>query len=71
MEFRDGVLKITGLKVFNSWVMFVLKSDNLDQENTLENPTAVVPTAKEIKISGNKLEAELAPKSFSLYVLKL
>ena len=49
----------------------VLKSDNLDQENTLENPTAVVPTTKEIKISGNKLEAELAPKSFSLYVLKL
>jgi alpha-L-arabinofuranosidase len=49
----------------------VLKSDNLDLENTLENPTAVVPTTKEIKLSGNKLDAELAPKSFNLYIIKL
>ena len=48
-----------------------LKSENPDQENTLDNPNAVVPTTKEIKVSGNTLEVELAPKSFNLYTIKL
>lgn len=49
----------------------VLKSDNLDQENTLDNPNAVVPVTKEISVQGNTLTVELAPKSFSLYTIKL
>jgi alpha-L-arabinofuranosidase len=48
-----------------------LKSENPDQENTLDNPNAVVPTTKEIKVSGNTLDVELAPKSFNLYTIKL
>ncbi|MDD4992233.1 MAG: alpha-L-arabinofuranosidase C-terminal domain-containing protein [Paludibacter sp.] len=49
----------------------VLKSDVLDQENTLDNPTAVVPTVKDITVSGNTFEVELAPKSFSVYTIQL
>jgi len=49
----------------------VLKSDVLDQENTLDNPTAVVPTVKDITVSGNALDVELAPKSFSVYTIQL
>jgi alpha-L-arabinofuranosidase len=49
----------------------VLKSDNPDQENTLDNPNAVVPVTTEIKVTGNTLEVELAPKSFSLFTVKL
>jgi alpha-L-arabinofuranosidase len=48
-----------------------LKSENPDQENTLDNPNAVVPTTKDIKVSGSVLEVELAPKSFNLYTIKL
>jgi alpha-L-arabinofuranosidase len=48
-----------------------LKSENPDQENTLDNPNAVIPTTKDIKVSGNTLEVELAPKSFNLYTIKL
>jgi len=48
-----------------------LKSENPDQENTLDNPNAVLPTTKDVKMSGNTLEVELAPKSFSLFTLKL
>jgi alpha-L-arabinofuranosidase len=48
-----------------------LKSKNPDQENTLDNPNAVVPTTKDIKVSGSTLEVELAPKSFNLYTIKL
>jgi hypothetical protein len=30
-----------------------------------------MPATKDISISGNTLNAELAPKSFNLYVIKL
>lgn len=49
----------------------VLKSDNLDSENTLENPNAVVPITDEISILNNELTVELAPKSFSLFTIQL
>jgi len=49
----------------------VLHSDNPDLENTLDNPNAVVPTTKDIKVSGNTLEVELAPKPFNLFTIKL
>ena len=61
-----------GLKAAErSGTQTTLKSDNPDQENTLDNPNAVVPTTKEIKVSGNTLDVELAPKSFNLYTIKL
>jgi alpha-L-arabinofuranosidase len=41
------------------------------QENTLENPEAVKPSTTDITVSGNTLKAELAPKSFNVYVIKL
>ena len=49
----------------------VLKSENQDVENTLDNPNAVIPVTKDLKISGNTLELDLAPKSFNLYTIKL
>ena len=61
-----------GLKAAErSGMQTTLKSENLDLDNTLDNPNAVVPTTKEIKVSGNTLEVELAPKSFNLYTIKL
>jgi len=49
----------------------VLKSDVMEQENTLDNPTAVVPVTKDITVSGNRLDVELASKSFSVYIIQL
>ncbi len=49
----------------------ILKSDNLDVENTLDNPFAVIPVTNDINITDNVLNVELAPKSFNLYVIKL
>ncbi len=49
----------------------ILTSTNPDIENTLDEPFNVVPKTNEITMSDNKLEVELAPKSFNLYVIKL
>jgi Alpha-L-arabinofuranosidase len=49
----------------------ILISGDMDTENTLEKPEAIVPTEKAISISGNTLETELAPQSFNVYTIKL
>ncbi len=72
----DAVQKVTytfnGLKAAGrTGTQTVLKSDNLDLENTLDNPNAVIPVTKDLNVSGNTLELELAPKSFNLYTIKL
>jgi alpha-L-arabinofuranosidase len=52
-------------------IHILLKSDNMDLENTLDQPDAVVPSTNEITVSGNTFEADLAPESFNLYVIKI
>lgn len=72
----DVAKKVTytfnGLKAGNRKASHtILKSDNIDLENTLDNPNAVIPVTTEISQSGNTMEVELAPKSFNLYTIKL
>lgn len=42
-------------------------SDELDKDNTLDNPQAIVPQKNPIAIEGNILKVELAPKTFAVY----
>jgi alpha-L-arabinofuranosidase len=49
----------------------MLKSDNPDIENTLDNPNAIVPVEREITFSGSTFEVTLTSKSFNLFVIKL
>ena len=72
----DAVRKVNytfnGLKAaVRKGTKIVLKSDVMEQENTLDNPAAVVPMTKDITVSGNTLDVELAPKSFSVYIVQL
>jgi alpha-L-arabinofuranosidase len=45
-------------------------SDNLDGENTLDNPTKYVPQTKEITVEGTTINVNIAPKSFAMYKIK-
>ena len=49
----------------------VLISENLDVENTLDNPNAVIPVESSFSVSGNKVEVELPAKSFTMYKVTL
>lgn len=49
----------------------ILKSADLDIENTLDKPDAVVPVSTEISLNGNTFDVQLQPKSFNVYVIKL
>ena len=71
-ETRKVTYTFNGLKAaerIGTHIIFV--SDNLNAENTLEKPNSVVPAEKEIRLSGNTFETELAPQSFNLYTIKL
>ena len=71
-EARKVVYTLNGLKKAERVGTYtIFKSGNMEAENTLENPTTVVPMEKEIKTSGNKVEIELAPYSFNLVTIKL
>jgi alpha-L-arabinofuranosidase len=69
---KKATFSFNGLKASErKGTLTVLKSDNPDQENKLDNPFAVIPTVIKIPVSGNTLEVELAPESFSLYTIQL
>ncbi|MHB9055542.1 MAG: alpha-L-arabinofuranosidase C-terminal domain-containing protein [Paludibacteraceae bacterium] len=52
-------------------VKTVLKSTNPDEENTLDNPNAVIPVTEEMTIDGNSFKLNMEPKSFYLLNIKL
>jgi Alpha-L-arabinofuranosidase len=71
-EVRKVKFTLNGLKAAErKGTHTILTSDNIDAENTLEKPNTVVPATKEITVSGNALQVELAPQSFNLYTIKL
>ncbi|WP_243349445.1 alpha-L-arabinofuranosidase C-terminal domain-containing protein [Parabacteroides sp. FAFU027] len=71
-EVRKVKFTLNGLKAAErKGTHTILTSDNIDAENTLDKPNTVVPATKEISVSGNALQVELAPQSFNLYTIKL
>ena len=45
-------------------------SDNPDLDNTVDNPTAIIPMESKITIEGNTLKTEVGAKSFAMYKFK-
>lgn len=48
----------------------LLSSPEMDVENTIENPTLIVPQEQTIRVSGQSLQADLQPYSFAVYIVK-
>jgi alpha-L-arabinofuranosidase len=51
--------------------MFVLKSDNPDEINSLDQPTLVSPVEQEFALKGKTLSLTLAPSSFTVIRIKV
>lgn len=50
--------------------LITLHSDNLDAENTLDNPNAIVPKEFAVNIEGNTLNTEIGAMTFAVYKFK-
>ena len=83
---NDIILKIVNVSTLTRKVNYILNglkpaerkgyhtifsSNDLTAENTLDNPTNLLPIESEIKVIGNSMEVELIPQSFNLYRIKL
>jgi alpha-L-arabinofuranosidase len=49
----------------------LLHSTDLDKDNTLEQPSAIVPQESVATINGNVFSAELEPYTLAIYTFKL
>jgi alpha-N-arabinofuranosidase len=61
-----GVKKLSG-----NATLIVLKGESLQQENSLNTPTAVQPVEQKIQVKGKKLSLPLAPYSFAVVRIKM
>ena len=50
--------------------MTTFHSDNLDADNTVDNPTAILPVESQISIKGNTLSTQIGARTFALYKFK-
>jgi alpha-L-arabinofuranosidase len=48
-----------------------LQSSDPDKDNTLEQPSAVIPQETMVKIEGNLLKTELGAKTFAIYKISI
>lgn len=67
-------LKFEGLKkkdVLSGGRCIKLASAEMDKDNTLENPTAIVPVETPLTIDGHSLNVELEENTFAVYILNI
>ncbi|QMU31677.1 carbohydrate binding domain-containing protein [Adhaeribacter radiodurans] len=68
---QDTDFVIDGLnKVAAKGTVTVLRSDQLDQVNSFENPTAISPVVKDITVKNKKVKVALQPYSVNVIKLK-
>lgn len=66
-------LKIDGMgkgEALTSGRCIKLYSADLDKDNTLETPKAIQPEESALYVSGQSLQAEIEPNTFTIYILK-
>lgn len=63
-------LNFAGLKKKNklgNGKLITFHSDNLEADNTVDNPEVVLPKETPVSIEGNVLQAEIGPRTFAIY----
>ena len=48
-----------------------LSSADMDKDNTIENPLAIIPQETSLDVDGHTLNVDLEPATFAVYILKL
>ena len=72
-EPREVRFDFEGLRrneVLNGVEVVTYHSDDLDADNTLDEPERIVPQSSPLAFSGSSLETVVAPKTFAIYVLE-
>ncbi|MBD0725299.1 alpha-L-arabinofuranosidase [Flavobacterium sp. L1I52] len=68
---QELTINLSGKGVKSKGEMIILTHDNLEDYNTLAEPTKISPVEKEYKVSGKKAEVNMPANSFVVLKLKL
>lgn len=68
---QEVTINLKGKNVYKKGTLVVLKSDNLEDENSFINPNKIVPVTAEIQNKNGKLDMELKPYSVSVIKFKM
>lgn len=66
-------ITLTGLKkkeILTGGKVIWMHNDKLTQENTLDNPKAVLPKESDLTTEGNQVKIEIGAKTFAIYRIK-
>ena len=66
-------IRINGLKkkeVLSGARCIKLSSADMDKDNTIENPLAIIPQETSLDVDGHTLNVDLEPATFAVYILK-
>lgn len=70
-ETKRATIQLEGIKgLVSAGSKTVLKSDNNDAENSLDNPRNIYPLTSAIKAKGNSIVTEIDPMSFTVISVK-
>lgn len=70
---RELTLKFDGMKKarkLSNGHAIALSADSPDAENTLDNPTRVIPVKTPLTVSSNSITVTIPAKTFTVYILK-
>lgn len=70
---RELTLKFDGMKKarkLSDGHAIALSADSPDAENTLDNPTRVIPIKTPLTVEGNSITVTIPAKTFTVYILK-
>jgi len=67
----NSILLQTAGKISKDAKLIVLKNENLDGINTIENPESIKPVTEDISIRGKKIELTVVPYSLTVMRIKM
>ena len=70
---RELTLKFNGLKKsrkFSDGHAITLSADDPDADNTVDNPSRIVPSESRLTVDGNTIPVTIPAKTFAVYILK-
>ncbi len=62
----NATIDLQGVKVGDAMKVITLSSGSLDDENTIEDPTGIVPEESTAKVAGAEFDYEFKPYSFTI-----
>jgi len=69
---QTKVIQVTGIKSLNAnATMTVLRADKLDDVNSFNEPTKVIPNDQKLQLKGKQISLALKPYSFTVVRVKM